>query len=123
MDETSTADKYWLSLTHLQLKSLRYLLPFLWQTLRVQRQLRATPGCRKVLVRQQADLHFWTMSLWDSKQAMQGFRAQGAHKKAMRSGPRWSRFTQSGGWLVGDDVLPAWAEVDSRLRGLRQNED
>jgi len=58
---------------------------------------------------------FWTVTLWESDQAMKSFRNSDPHKKAMRKLPDWCDEAAYAHWLQEDKVIPAWDLVYKKL--------
>ena len=73
------------SVTRLRLRSLRFLLGFIWYTRRSMRQAKGTPGNLGVRVRKTKGLAFWTLAIWRDNQAIRRFVPASPHKKPCRS--------------------------------------
>ena len=68
-----------ISVTRLRLRSVRYLPPFLWHTLRSLLQAKRAPGNVSARTRRAADGAYWTLTAWDAPDAMRAYRNSGAH--------------------------------------------
>lgn len=73
-----------ISVTRLELRGLRFLPSFFLHTTRSQKQLVASPGFLAGGTGMESLRAFWTITCWDSLDAMRAFRNAGAHMKAMR---------------------------------------
>ena len=59
---------------------------------------------------------FWTLTAWESEEAMRQYMTSGAHKKAMPHLLHWCDEASVAHWLQEDAVLPTWAEADRKMR-------
>ena len=92
-----------LSLTRLRLRSWRFYPGFLvWVMASLFQSLRSHDLLGLVLLRDRAHT-FWTLTLWSDREAMQDFRNQGSHGKAMRKLSQWCDESAAAHWLVPDD--------------------
>ena len=105
------------TVTRLRLRSGRYLLPFLWDTLRIGRQARHAAGSLAGTVRR-ADGAFWTLTLWQDTAAMRAFMMAGAHRKAMPKLAGWCDEASLADWEQPSTTLPDWEEAE-RILGER----
>ena len=104
------------SVTRLRLRSARFLPGFFFRTIRTQRQLRRSPGFRAGSLLPDAGRTFWTLSLWDSAEAMRGFMLGGAHRKAMPKLAEWCDEASVAHWETAEARLPDWCEAEERMR-------
>jgi quinol monooxygenase YgiN len=104
------------SITRLRLRSLRFLPAFILHTRLSLRQARRAPGCRDVQVRKTRGLAFWTLSVWDSEDAMKTFRRSGAHARAMPKLAHWCDEAAVTHWAHDAALLPSWDDGVARLR-------
>ena len=51
------------STTRIQLRSIRYFIPFIIQVLRINSQIKRTSGCLGIELRKTNGLAFWTKTL------------------------------------------------------------
>lgn len=77
------------SLTRLRLRRFWYLPAFLRHSNASAAQLKTTPGFIGGYLAFNWKWTFWTVSSWDSREAMRAFRSSGAHAMAMRRLPVW----------------------------------
>jgi hypothetical protein len=77
------------SVTRLHVRSWRFFLPFLIYTMRSGSQAKRSPGFRGGTLGNDAQFGNWTITLWDSEEAMRGFRNSGAHRVAMPKLLNW----------------------------------
>lgn len=103
------------SVTRLRVRSLRYLLPFLWQTLKVIRQAEHSPQFLVGRVLREAKNAFWTVTAWADEAAMRGFRQKGAHGLVMSRLLTWCDEAAYIHWNQDKLELPDWQEAYRRL--------
>ena len=77
------------SLTRLRIRALWFMLGFAFHALRSNRQVRSTPGFLGGSLLLDRKRTFWTMTAWDSEEAMRAYRTSGAHKAAMPTLSHW----------------------------------
>lgn len=103
------------SVTRLRVRSVKYLPMFLWGTFLSQRQVLRASGFLggRLLV----DVHwtFWTLTVWESEQAMKAFRGSAAHARAMPGLIGWCDEGAYAHWLQDGAALPSWLEAYERL--------
>jgi hypothetical protein len=58
---------------------------------------------------------FWTLTVWESEQALRGFRGSGAHARVMARLPEWCNEAAYGHWVQTGDSTPTWGEAHERL--------
>jgi len=104
------------SVTRLRLRSARFLPAFFFHTIRAQRQLSRSPGFRAGSLLPDAGRTFWTLSLWDSAEAMRGYMLGGAHRKAMPKLVGWCDEASVAHWETAEARLPDWREAEERMR-------
>lgn len=108
--------EYFALLSYLPLKKYRAIPSFLRFTLRIQKQLRATPGAVGYSLRAKLlSRNFWTLSAWVDEKALMDFVMKIPHEQAMKAmlphmGP--TKFTK---WKVAGSALPLrWEEAIER---------
>ena len=105
------------SVTRLHLRSIRFLLPFLWYTLRVSRQAKKRPGNLGVQLRKTNGLAFWTLSRWESNEAMNKFMFASPHKEAVRRLPHWCDEASFADWEQNTTTeWPPWDYAAEKLK-------
>jgi hypothetical protein len=103
------------SVTRLRLRSVRFLPQFLWRTFLSQRQLERAAGFLGGRLLVDPGMTFWTLTVWESEQAMRGFRGSGAHARVMARLPEWCNEAAYGHWVKTGDPIPTWEEAYERL--------
>lgn len=104
-----------ISVTRLRVRSLRYLLPFLWQTFKVARQAKRSPQFLGGRILREAGNTFWTVTAWKDEAAMHGFRQKGAHGLVMPRLLQWCDEAAYVHWSQDGVQLPDWCETHRRL--------
>jgi heme-degrading monooxygenase HmoA len=104
------------SITRLRLRSVRFLPGFAIHTMRAQKQLRHAAGFRGGALLPDRGWTFWTMTLWDSPDAMRAYILNGAHKAAMPKLVNWCDEASVVHWEQEGDALPAWQDAAARMR-------
>lgn len=105
--------------SRLQLTSARHLVRFLRNSMAINRQLQSSPGRVDSKLRAQiGKLTFWTLSSWDSDEALQHFARSDPHAKIVRD-LRDRGAMRSGDfafWTIdAGSPLPKWDEVERRV--------
>ena len=103
------------SVTRLRVRSVRFLPVFVWQTFLSQRQVQRAPGFVGGRLLVDSGMTFWTLTVWESEQAMRGFRGSGAHARVMARLPEWCNEAAYGHWVKTGDPIPTWEEAYERL--------
>jgi hypothetical protein len=107
---------YFVSITRLRIRAIRFLPQFVLYAFRAREQARAAEGYAVGALLADRRRTFWTMTVWESADAMRAFMLTGAHKAAM---PRLLDWCDEAGvvhWEQPDPALPSWREADDRLR-------
>jgi hypothetical protein len=104
------------AITRLRVRSWRYLPPFLLASLRSAREAKHAPGNLAVSVLNDANLAFWTRTLWTDERAMRAFMFAPAHRAVMPKLLQWCDEAAVGHWLQDSPELPPWEEVHRRLQ-------
>jgi hypothetical protein len=105
-----------ISVTRVRLRSVRFWPFFMLHANRTIVQVRKADGFLAGAVQSEADLTFWTMTIWRDEQAMRAFGASGAHKKAMPHLAEWADEASVAHWMHPNSDLPGWPEAARRLR-------
>jgi hypothetical protein len=103
------------SVTRLRVRSLRFVPLFLWKTFLSQRQVLRTPGFLGGRLLVDSGLTFWTLTGWESEQAMKAFRGAGAHARVMPRLAEWCNEAAYAHWVQTGDTVPTWDEAYERL--------
>lgn len=77
------------SITRLRLRSIFTLGAFARETRVIAQQAAASPGFIEGAVLAEGRLVFWTRTVWQSAEAMRGFRDDGAHRESMPKLMTW----------------------------------
>ena|SRR5437879_4977056 len=103
------------SVTRLRVRFVRYLPGFVWKTFLAQRQIMRASGFfgGKLLVDTRRT--FWTLTVWESEQAMKAFRGSGAHARVMPRLVEWCDEAAYAHWVSTNDTLPDWPEAYEHL--------
>lgn len=104
------------SVTRFRLRSLRFLPFFLLHANRTIAQIRKAEGFVAGAVQRDADLAFWTMTVWRDERAMRAYGSSGAHRKAAPRLAEWADEASVGHWRQTGVQLPDWPEAVRRLR-------
>jgi hypothetical protein len=104
------------SVTRFRLRSIRFAPFFLIHANRTMAQIRQADGFLAGAVQRDADLAFWTMTVWRDELAMRAFGASGAHRKAMPHLADWADEASVVHWIQPGGDLPGWPEAVRRLR-------
>ena len=108
------------SVTHLRLRSVRFLPAFVWHAFRTDRQARRAPGVRSVRTRPGEFLAFVTLTTWDDEASMLAYRNSAAHGRAMPKLKVWCDTGSYARWEQPDDAPePTRDEAMQRLRDDR----
>src|SRR5262249_18247374 len=99
------------SVTRLRVRSLCFLLPFIWYAGRSTLQAKRSPGNIGVRLRHTKRFAFWTLSLWGSNSAMGAFRIAPPHRDAMRKLPYWCNEASYAQWKQNDLAMTSWHEA------------
>jgi heme-degrading monooxygenase HmoA len=103
------------SITRLRVRSWRYLPAFILQSFRSARQAQKAAGNFAVSVLRDADLAFWTRTLWSEEAAMRAFMLSGAHRRTMPRLLEWCDEAAVVHWNQDDFEPPSWPAAHRRL--------
>jgi heme-degrading monooxygenase HmoA len=103
------------SVTRLRVRSIRFLPSFLWRTFLSKRQAEHAPGFVGGRLLIDSGLTFWTLTAWQSEQAMRGFRASGAHSRVMPRLAEWCNEAAYAHWIQPGNSIPTWQDAHERL--------
>jgi len=104
------------SVTRLRVRLWRYLPAFLVQSFRVVRQAKRAEGNLAASVLRDANLAFWTRTLWRDEAVMRSFMGAGAHQRVMPRLPKWCDEAALVHWEQDGSEPPSWLEAHRRLR-------
>jgi len=103
------------SVTRLRVRLILYVPRFLLGAYLAQKQATRTAGFAggKLLV--DSDRTYWTLTVWDSEQAMKKLRGSGQHGKVMRKLAHWCDEAAHAHCTIDSTDVPGWAEAYARL--------
>ncbi|MDB5613443.1 MAG: hypothetical protein JWQ22_1096 [Devosia sp.] len=104
------------SVTRFRVRKLRYVPLFLFYASRSMSQIRKSEGYVTGSIARDADSAFWTMTVWQSEQAMIDYVTGGAHRGAMPLLRDWGIEASVIRWQQDGLALPAWSEAKHRMR-------
>jgi Domain of unknown function (DUF3291) len=104
------------SVTRLRVRSWRYLPAFLIQSLRALQQAKRADGNLAAAVLRDANLAFWTRTMWSEEAAMRSFMHSGAHRNVMPRLTKWCDEAAVAHWVQDGPVPPPWPEAHRRLQ-------
>ncbi len=104
-----------ISLTRLRVRSLRYLLQFVWAALKSARQAESTPGFIDGKLLREARNTFWTITAWEDESAMRAYRNHGTHRAMMPRLLDWCDEASVAHWNQESPELPGWQDAHRRM--------
>jgi hypothetical protein len=104
------------SITRLRVRSIRYLPEFLLRALASVRQARRSPGCLGAGVRREAQLIFWTRTLWQDEPSMRAFMTTGPHRAVMPKILDWCDEASLTHWQQDSEDPPDWPTAETKMR-------
>lgn len=120
LDKIAPARHYarmpFISVTRLRLRSIRFLPAFALHALRATAQVKKAGGFRGGSLLPDRQWTFWTMTAWDSAEAMRDYMTKGPHRAAMPHLMGWCDEACVVHWQQPQDELPSWPEADKRMR-------
>ncbi len=103
------------SVTRLRLRSVWYLPGFFYYAIRSATEAKHARGNRHVSTARTNGLVFWTVTLWESPEAMRAFRNAGAHVRAMPKLAAWCDEATYVHWEQEHNEPPQWNEMYERI--------
>ncbi|MDP8923807.1 MAG: antibiotic biosynthesis monooxygenase [Chloroflexota bacterium] len=104
-----------ISVTRLRLRSVRYLLPFYWHSLKSARQARRAPGFLGGQLAGERGKAYWTVTAWRDESAMRAYRNTDSHLKAMPKLLNWCDEASVVHWQQDGPELPDMNEALRRM--------
>ena len=104
-----------ISVTRLRLRSVRYLLPFYWHSLKSARQARRAPGFLGGQLAGERGMAYWTITAWHDEAAMRAYRTAPPHLRAMPKLLDWCDEASVVHWQQDGPALPDAAEAARRM--------
>ncbi|MGD9647794.1 MAG: antibiotic biosynthesis monooxygenase [Pirellulales bacterium] len=111
---------YFVSVTRLRIRKWRFLPAFFYYTLLSLRQSRRAAGNHGTHIYRDARSTYWTITVWQSAQAMRDFRNHGAHLRAMPRLRHWCDEATYAHWEqeTADPPELAWASERLTREGI-----
>lgn len=106
------------SVTRLRLRSNRYILPFIVDTILSFWQAKRASGHLKSTLRRAKHRTFWTLSVWEDEAAMRSYMRSGSHRKAMPKLQQWCDEASVVHWHQDGAELPSWKEAEQMMLDL-----
>ena len=103
------------AVTRLQLRSWRFLIPFMIHASRSQKQAARSAGCLGVATRKTRGLAFWTLTMWESDATLRTFLSAKPHRDAMPKLSPWCDEAAAYHWQVETRELPSWDVAGQKL--------
>ena len=103
------------AVTRLRVRSLRFLVPFAFYTLRSFRQAKYATGNLGVNVRRAEGFAFWTLTAWQDEAAMSAYRITPPHRNAMPKLLEWCDEASVVHWNQESAELPDWETAERRM--------
>jgi heme-degrading monooxygenase HmoA len=103
------------SVTRLRVRSIGFLPEFLLRTLLTQRQATRAAGFVGGRLLVDSGHTYWTLTVWESEQAMKKFRGSGQHGTVMRKLPQWCNEAAYAHWTTESTDVPTWPEAYDHL--------
>jgi hypothetical protein len=104
------------SVTRLRIRSIRFLPGFVLHTLRSLKQVKHANGFQGGALLADRSWTFWTMTAWDSDEAMRRYMTTAPHKVAMPRLLHWCDEASVVHWNQPETGLPPWSAADQRMR-------
>jgi Antibiotic biosynthesis monooxygenase len=104
-----------ISVTRLRVRSLRYLLQFIWYVLLTTRQAQNSTGFLSGKLLREARNTFWTVTAWEDEAAMRAYRGAGTHHRIMPKLLDWCDEASVAHWNQDSPELPEWQEAYGQM--------
>jgi Domain of unknown function (DUF3291) len=104
------------SITRIRIRSWRYLPGFLIQSLGVLVQAKLARGNLSASVLPDANLAFWSRTVWSEEAATRAFMHVAPHRHVMPNVLEWCDEAAVAHWLTEDARPPSWSEAHRRLQ-------
>ena len=105
-------------ITRLRLRSMRFVVPLLWNNWRSIRQLRQSSGFLVGGIARDSGGGRWTITLWRDTASALGYRNSGAHLRSMPKLEHWCSEASVAHWEQDEIGLPAPREILERMRAI-----
>jgi hypothetical protein len=105
-----------ISVTRLRIRSIRFLLSFLWRNEKTVAQILRAPGFLEGMLFVDARRAFWTITTWQDKASAMAYRNTGEHKAAMPKLMHWCDEASVVHWETAEaSSLPLPPEAHARM--------
>ncbi|MCB0720993.1 MAG: DUF3291 domain-containing protein [Ignavibacteriae bacterium] len=101
------------SVTRIKLKNPLKLFKFFLVVPKVMKQAGISEGNMSYAARYKGYLTFWTLTSWESKEAMMAFVLNGVHKEVMKETRWYSSDFETTNWVTTGK--PSWDEAEKAL--------
>jgi hypothetical protein len=106
---------YFVSVTRLRVRSLLFLPRFFWANEASVKAIKKVPGFIEGKELIDKGFTFWTVTIWQSPEAMKQFRNNDPHKSIMRKLPAWCDEAAYIHWTQETNDFPDWGTIYWRL--------
>jgi heme-degrading monooxygenase HmoA len=107
---------YFISVTRLRVRSILFLPQFFWANEASVKAIKKIPGFIEGKELIDKGFTFWTVTIWQSPEAMKQFRNNDPHKSVMRKLSNWCDEAAYAHWTQETADFPDWDTIYSRLR-------
>ena len=104
------------SVTRARIRRIWSFPPFALAAVASLQQARATAGFRGGSVCPDRRLTFWTLTVWESEDAMRAYMLSGAHRAAMPKFAEWCDEASVVHWEQSGAAAPSWPQAADRMR-------
>ncbi len=104
-----------ISATRLRVRSFLYLPGFLWDTFQSVRQVQRSPGFLGGRLLVNPGYVFWTLTAWQDEAAMNAYRTDGAHRRAMPKLLDWCNEAAVVHWTQDSREIPEWQQAQQHM--------
>lgn len=104
------------SATRLRVRAAWSLPPFLLMSLRSKAQAERSPGFLGGALVTDTGRVYWTVTVWDTEDAMRAYRHSGAHLAAMKKIGAWCDEAAVATWTQADAHVPGAQELNDGLQ-------
>ena len=104
------------SVTRARIRRVWSVPAFAWSAFASLQQARASAGFLGGSVCPDRRLAFWTLTVWESEDAMRGYMLSGAHRAAMPKFADWCDEASVARWEQDEASTPSWPEAAARMR-------
>jgi hypothetical protein len=104
-----------ISVTRLRVRSVIYLPQFFWDAFKSIRQVEHSSGFLEGKLLVNSKNVFWTVTAWKDQAAMNAYRTDGAHRRAMPKLLNWCDEAAVVHWTQESSEIPVWQEVHQRM--------